>query len=534
MHFAKTYTQLLLSLPPELRENAIEYRKLKKLINKVVSELQDLGYPPDKLHHVLLESTATADPTAKGKARQKDQPWVEISSSQDASTGVPRVVYEIKADSDRLEPRLRLLVNSPNENSSELPLSAVTSLENVSAAGFTGTDDPTESSPSEGTSALSPSDAVLEGTSALVKGDSLENVLQISTHDPELQEVVIPLVSDTAFFEALMQALQNLSTQMGAVSDEFMENLDSLSRMVAAAARPMSSTSSVFQPHSSGSNPSTVSVHTPTHLPLIHRGTKTDLYSWREIFQLYLDTEVFESHSEKTRGERSVEEAEARLVLFKQRLDERGYEDGTALKLKQSKDALQAFLDLNSFFQFATGEATRKILKKHAKRTALPVSPSLRSRFALPAPRLAHSSGTPSSSSSLVHFAPRASTSLALMLVQAMGETLLPIIPHIDDYACVICTSIAFKPIRLRCGHLFCVRCLVKMQKRGKGNCPMCRAPTVLSADRTNVDWALLNFMKDWFPIEAREKLDQSEKEAAEEHMRELGFDPNASSCVIA
>ena len=45
MHFAKTYTQLLLSLPPELRENAIEYRKLKKLINNVVSELQDLGEP---------------------------------------------------------------------------------------------------------------------------------------------------------------------------------------------------------------------------------------------------------------------------------------------------------------------------------------------------------------------------------------------------------------------------------------------------------------------------------------------------------
>lgn len=73
------------------------------------------------------------------------------------------------------------------------------------------------------------------------------------------------------------------------------------------------------------------------------------------------------------------------------------------------------------------------------------------------------------------------------MLVQALGETLLPIIPHIDDYACVICTSIAFKPIRLQCGHLFCVRCLVKMQKRGKGNCPMCRAPTVLSADRSKL-----------------------------------------------
>ena len=146
-----------------------------------------------------------------------------------------------------------------------------------------------------------------------------------------------------------MQALQTLSTQMGAVSDEFMENLESLSRMVAASARPMSSTSSSFSPHSNASNPATVSVNTPSLIPIIHRGSKSDLYSWREIFQLYVDTEVFESHSEKTRGERSVEDAESRLILFKQRLVERGYVDGHALKLKQSKDALQSFLDLNSF-----------------------------------------------------------------------------------------------------------------------------------------------------------------------------------------
>ena len=167
----------------------------------------------------------------------------------------------------------------------------------------------------------------------------------------------------------------------------------------------------------------------------------------------------------------------------------------------------------------------RKILKKHAKRTALPVSPRLASRFALP-----NTSLTPQSAS-LVHFTPRAGTSLALMLVQAMGETLLPIIPHIDDYACVICTSIAFKPIRLGCGHLFCVRCLVKLQKRGRERCPVCRAPTVVTADRGNVDWALVNFMQDWFPGEAFEKMRSNEKEAQEEELREMGIEPGA--CVV-
>lgn len=74
--------------------------------------------------------------------------------------------------------------------------------------------------------------------------------------------------------------------------------------------------------------------------------------------------------------------------------------------------------------------------------------------------------------------------SLSRTLVQAIGERLISIIPHIDDYSCLICTSIAFKPIRLTCGHFFGVRCLVKMQKRNNNLCPLCRAPYVLVANR--------------------------------------------------
>jgi hypothetical protein len=47
-----------------------------------------------------------------------------------------------------------------------------------------------------------------------------------------------------------------------------------------------------------------------------------------------------------------------------------------------------------------------------------------------------------------------------------------------------------------------------------------------------NVDWALLNFMQDWFPIEAREKLKASEKEALAEELASYGIDPNYR-CVI-
>lgn len=84
-------------------------------------------------------------------------------------------------------------------------------------------------------------------------------------------------------------------------------------------------------------------------------------------------------------------------------------------------------------------------------------------------------------------------------------------------------------------------RCLVKLQKRGKADCPMCRAPTVLQADRGtlfiqlshcfgcllftgNVDYALLNFMADWFPLESREKLSANEREVTREQLEELGL----------
>ena len=97
--------------------------------------------------------------------------------------------------------------------------------------------------------------------------------------------------------------------------------------------------------------------------------------------------------------ERDVEDAEARLAAFTARLQESLTSGSMKLKLKQSQVALKSFMELNTFilnlrkvcsafegspagsthicflqFQYVTSEATRKILKKHAKRTALPLA----------------------------------------------------------------------------------------------------------------------------------------------------------------
>lgn len=75
-------------------------------------------------------------------------------------------------------------------------------------------------------------------------------------------------------------------------------------------------------------------------------------------------------------------------------------------------------------------------------------------------------------------------TTLPHALLTMFTDILLPIVPQIDDYSCIICSDIAWRPIALDCGHRFCVRCLVKMQKRGQDACPACRAPVVLKASK--------------------------------------------------
>lgn len=454
MHFSKTYAQLLLGLPPELQENAIEYRQLKKLINKVVVELSSLGLSPEILHELLEEE------------HQKQ--------AESTESGFAKVVYEFNASSKEIQPQLRVWGGLAP------PLAKYTELED--------SEDFEEEEGEEGS------------------GGGETKVIMLKRRKKSFnQETVIPLVSDTAFYQLLSSALESLTEHLQRTQSQFIETLKTLSTQIASSSHPTSASSSHFRPYSKLSTDArTISV------PRSH--SKSDLDAWRAIFQMYVEAEIFESIAESDRGERSVEESERRLTLFTEKVSS----SGVSVRLPQSRQALDTFLDLNTFilnvkkFQQANSEATRKILKKHAKRTALPLPSDMQNTSAL-----------------VLAAKP---LSLPHIFVQAVGETLLPIIPHIDDYGCLICTSLAFKPIRLSCGHLFCVRCLVKMQKRGQGDCPMCRAPTVLTANRSNVDWALLNFMQDWFPTEAREKLQANEKEATEEEMRELGFE---GKCAI-
>ncbi|KAI0746206.1 hypothetical protein C8Q76DRAFT_765147 [Earliella scabrosa] len=408
---AKAYGRLLLTLPPELRESAIQYRQLKKIINQIVAELTALRLSPGVLQAVIQPPEAQND---KGKQREDYQ----RTTGQDAhSSPGPRVIYELVHVADHLEPRLRVYLD---QDADSLPL------------------DPSSSAarPSDVTVTLPMPHDVLQLASASatttshppsIPGIMLElvNAVIFSSH-----ELIIPLPSDTAFFRTLSHALDALSANLVTKRADFDSTLHALSHDISAAPRPWSSTSVFRSPFSS--DPPTISVSSDA----LATSSKSDFETWRHIFQLHVEADIFQGHQERFKG--------SALGALK-------------LELKKSR------VVLNTFFPHVTSEATRKILKKHAKRTPLPLSPDLASPITITIPTRQR---------------------------RARGRA-------------------PADPIRLRRTHLFCIRCIAKLQKRAQEHCPMCQAATVLSAARCE-----LTALRTW----------TKERAAAEEEMQELGL----------
>ncbi len=75
------------------------------------------------------------------------------------------------------------------------------------------------------------------------------------------------------------------------------------------------------------------------------------------------------------------------------------------------------------------------------------------------------------------------SQTMAKSLCFRISEELISVLPQLNDYLCPVCFNISFKPIRLRCGHVFCIRCMIVMQRAREDHCPLCRGSVVMQAD---------------------------------------------------
>ena len=160
-----------------------------------------------------------------------------------------------------------------------------------------------------------------------------------------LHEYIIPLASDTAFFDLLTSAVNSLSTQLTTVHSEFMADLEGLSKSISNSALPISRAEASYRPFSVYDDPGTIDIPSTRAIFRPSLDAKSDLYLWRQFLGLYVDAEVFGSIAERDRGERSLEDIEIRMAKFLERVEKSGVLCG---KSKKAHLDVKTFLRLNS------------------------------------------------------------------------------------------------------------------------------------------------------------------------------------------
>jgi len=284
-----------------------------------------------------------------------------------------------------------------------------------------------------------------------------------------IRMIDIPLRSDSEFFNVLQNELSGLAALQKDEEQKLNQEVNMITKTVAKTTNPASK--------------SKKSLH--------------DLALWRQIFDLYINTNIFFSATERYHGANNFDDALARFHKFSGTL--KNTPTLTKFKRPESAMALDQFLRLNIDllqslkFQQINNTAMHKILKKFDKRTALGVQPTF--------PSLLSPSLT--------------STSIAKSVSASLQSTLLATIPRLDDYSCLLCTLLAWRPIRLRCGHLFCIRCLIELQRRSEDRCPLCRENVVLEADSFSIDRDTVKYLMSWFPAEVKERQRENERAVA-------------------
>lgn len=301
-----------------------------------------------------------------------------------------------------------------------------------------------------------------------------------------VQTIQIKLDSDLEFFDMLSHEVNKLDELQSREQALVISNIDRLGTQISTLVRP--SNKGRQNPH---------------------------LDAWRRLLRLYEDAGIFKPSSELQRKSHTPEKAAKQLAWFVEQVEKANIVQGTP-RTSQSRALYDTFNTMNFAilqqikFHSMNQQAMDKILKKFDKRTALTAKKAFPDFMATD---------------------PFFTNGLAQAMYYAVASNVMAVVPQLDDFECPVCTSITIKPVRLSCSHVFCVRCLIRLQLAKENHCPICRRENVLQADSTNIDWALLNFLKMYFPKEAREKQKENEREQLKIQAAATGLDNKL--CVI-
>lgn len=467
MKFAKLLEQKLVeeNIPEEWMEAAIQYKALKKCINKVVEELEQMGLEQNTLKFLIEKNDGQNVVEIDRADYTPTNPVIANYTLTRARWGknkqiVP--VLEIAIDLDEQDEARKSVALSLKQKIDELAQNN-SIVEKVTLSRHGSHD--------ENRLVLSPKYGPQDSNIEEIEGID-EHMSKNANMTGHKEIIRIILKSDAEFFQMLDEELERLGQLRDKEESKLLENVEHIRDEIQTTSDP---TKMVAK--------------------------KSDLYAWRELLKIYLDSEVFFKYNEtsSTAFARNEEQIKQNLDQFVLRIKGSGVVD--KFRGKRSVAAFQEFVRVNYDllrvlkFQAINSTALRKILKKFDKQTSLGV----KYKF----PQLVSNEKVFLSGSSI-----------AKSICYVMQSSLSQVVPLLDDYSCPICTSIAFKPIKLECGHRFCVRCLVKLKHQDKTDCPFCRHPgAVTKADSLNLDVKAMKLMQLYFPKEVKEKMKERDKE---------------------
>lgn len=206
-----------------------------------------------------------------------------------------------------------------------------TSIDTTSTGSGSGSGSGSNTPPEEGVEEAT----TAAGTNTLAAADA-EDSHKCAGGKCRHETIELPLVFDNEFFEMLQSDVNNIDSLQNSERKNMNEEITALGNELAQVAKP-------------------------------RRLHKTDMDSWRNIFELYLDAEVFFATHEQEHGARSSQAATKKLQWFQSEITKRDLVK--TFKIPQSKVAFTRFLQLNSDllkmlqFQELNQLAVHKILK---------------------------------------------------------------------------------------------------------------------------------------------------------------------------
>lgn len=176
-----------------------------------------------------------------------------------------------------------------------------------------------------------------EGLDAVAGDDASQSVEgQLAIAEAGLERIEIPLVFDGEFFNILQSDVDSLDILQQQEEKSMEGDITALGKDVSAVTRPA-------------------------------KFSKSDLNRWREIFDLYVDAQIFFSSHEIDHGSRSSAKAVQNLVWFQKEIQKRDLLN--KFKMPSSRLTYNRFLQLNATllqnlkFQEINKTAINKILK---------------------------------------------------------------------------------------------------------------------------------------------------------------------------